>query len=186
MRRLFLILVAFILSHNFVSGQSISNPEKWNIKVGYAKYGIAKWIVTTTSVTQLKDDNIRIELNHKLVNTIDAGVYIGYSKFRLIDSVADEQRIHTPFYGVNCNVHLLPYLINHDSRFDLYLTAKFGGYYFMSPPNFYMRGSRVEYGLGVGLTYNVLKNIGLYCDYSWGKYFFNDVFKLRYGLSVKF
>jgi hypothetical protein len=107
--------------------------------VGYAEYGIAKWIVTTTSVTQLKDDNICFELNHTLVNTIDAGVYIGYLKFTLIDSLGAEQRIHASFYGANCNVHLLPYLLNRDSRFNLYLTAKYGGFFFMVPPNFYMR-----------------------------------------------
>ena len=179
------ITVLLIIFNNIYS-QTRYKADNWNIKMSYAKYGIAEWTVTPNSVKQTTNGNLRLEFNHIFNNTVEGGVYIGYSKFKLFDSINYSQRCHTPFYGINFNLHIFPFFENFNTKLDLYLTGKFGGYYFMSPANFYMRGSNVEYGLGAGLSYYLVKHFGPYIEYSWGNYFFNDEFKLRFGLTTKF
>jgi hypothetical protein len=81
----------------------------------------------------------------------------------------------------------LPFFIKeNDFRFDLYISGKYGGMYFNTDDNYYYHGNESEYGIGGGLSFYFTKHLGLYIEYTYGKYFFNDNDKLRYGITFKF
>jgi len=184
------IITALVLFSINIFGQDSFKVNKWNLNVGYATYNIASWKIINNEKIYKTAGNIRLEANYSLTKTVDVGLYVGYSKFELYMSDGAgwyfSKKCHTPFFGLNCNFHLLPYLLDKDTRFDLYLTGQWGGYYLMSPSYFFMHGASIEYGYGAGLSYNPLKQIGLYLEYHRGRYFFDDNDKLRYGLTFKF
>ena len=150
-----------------------------------------------------KVGNYRLEVNYGILNNIEIGAYIGYSKFDYyretsLDSIHKSYRVednNCPFYGVSVNFHILPFLIKkEDFRFDLYVTGKFGGVYFTKPTlyNYTFNGPMLkdgqiyEYGIGGGLSYYLGRHLGIYAEYCYGKYYSRDNFKLRYGLTMKF
>lgn len=169
----------FILN-SYAQDSYIKN--RWNIKVGFAKY---------TNGVRLNDKvltngNYRVEINYGISSIIEAGIFGGYSKFDA-NSQPSIRGYSATFYGINCNLHLLPLLIKeNDFRFDLYITSKFGGFYLSSPSNHFSHGNNTEYGLGAGISLYISKHLGLYTEYCYGKYYFKDDTKLRYGLTLKF
>lgn len=186
-KTLFLILLSnLILTFSF--GQDSYLKNRWNFKVGYSRYGTNRSI----NYKQITAPNYRIEANYGIRNLIEPGVYFGYSKFESSkinwgDSTIMQNDSPAFFYGINCNFHLLPLFVKEDDfRFDLYLTGKIGGLYIASPTGFVPNGSESEYGLGGGLSFYLWKHLGVYVEYSYGKYFFKDNSKLRYGLTTKF
>lgn len=169
-------------------GQESYIKNRWNYKAGYSRYR------TNTSINNkaITVGNYRIEANYGILDLIETGVYLGYSKFETLkidwsDSTIYNKNCPALFYGVNCNIHLLPLLVKeNDFRFDLYLTGKLGGLYISSPKGYYPQGHDAEYGLGGGVSFYIWKHLGVYAEYSYGKYFFKDYSKFRYGLTMKF
>lgn len=188
MKKVFLLFIISNFAVVFGFGQDSYIKDRWNFKAGYSLYKTNKSINNKTVSVR----NYRIEANYGIFNYIEAGVYAGYSKFetRKIDwSDTTIFRKNSPalFYGVNCNIHLLPLLVKEDDfRFDLYLTGKMGGLYITSPVGFFPHGNESEYALGGGVSFYLFKHLGLFAEYSYGKFFFKDNEKFRYGLSLKF
>ena len=99
---------------------------RWNFKLGYARYVTG----TETNNKEDKTGNIRLETNYGVLKNVEAGLYLGYSKFPLWGQLSGYKDCATPFYGININFHMLPFFINaNDFRFDLYLTGNYGGRY---------------------------------------------------------
>jgi len=186
----FLVVSSLFILNSYAQDSYIKN--RWNIKAGYARYN--------KDFRQEKVGNYRIEVNYGILNHIEIGAYIGYSKFDYYREITADS-IHkaymvednnTPFYGISFNFHILPFLIKKDDfRFDLYVTGKFGGIYFTKPAPFqytfkFKEGNIYEYGIGGGLSYYLGKHLGVFTEYCYGKYYFGDRNKLRYGLTLKF
>lgn len=174
-----------------VFGQDSYIKNRWNIKAGYTRYKTGSYIGNNEETT----GNYRIEVNYGFSNYIETGAYFGGSRFEYyqpIDSMSFIPKGYfVPFYGGNCNFHLLPFLIDKENfRFDLYITGKFGGFVIKdkrSGDSFH----RVEYALGTGACFYLWKHVGLYSEYCYGNYLFSeDSFiahtKFRYGLTLKF
>ncbi len=186
-----LIFFGWIIFQNSF-GQESYIKNRLNFKAGYARY--------TTGMRGDKKvgvGNYRIETNYGILKYFETGAYIGYSRFDYyrpieVDSFSTSYSIegnNTFFYGANCNFHPLTFLIKKDAfRFDLYLTGKFGGVYFSKPlgPHQEIRNHFAEYSIGAGLSYYLGKHLGLFLEYSYGKYVYGDKNKLRYGLTLKF
>lgn len=176
---LWVVSSLFVLN-SYAQDSYIKN--RWNIKTGYARY---------TNGVRLNDKvltngNYRLEVNYGVSNNIEAGIFGGYSKFDA-NSLPSISGYSAAFYGINCNLHLLPFLIKEDDfRFDLYITGKLGGFYLSSPSNHFSHGNNAEYGLGAGISFYLYKHLGVYAEYCFGKYYFKDDTKLRYGLTLKF
>ncbi|HOW39957.1 MAG TPA: hypothetical protein PL123_05390 [Bacteroidales bacterium] len=181
------LLSAFIISNMlFISsyGQESYIKGRWNIKAGYSVYK-TQFLYSSKSVD---NNNYRLELNYGLLNKIETGIYAGYSRFMIYDPWISGPpgsfvgtTCNTSFYGINCNYHLLPHLIKADDfRFDLYLSGKYGGI------SIKRHGNHPEYSLGTGVAFYLFRHIGAYAEYSYGKFYNNDNFKLRYGISLKF
>ncbi|MFO7656540.1 MAG: outer membrane beta-barrel protein [Bacteroidales bacterium] len=190
-KTLALLVISYIFLLNSFS-QDTYIKNRLNLKLGYARYTTGITEYSNNNIKELTVGNYRIEANYGILNYLEIGAYFGYSRFDFFlinwaDTTAIKKRYNTPFYGVNCNFHILPFLIKKDDfRFDLYITGKYGGLYFTTPGNHNLHGHQNEYGIGAGFSLYIWKHLGLYTEYSYGKYYFDDKNKLRYGLSLKF
>ena len=103
-------------------------------------------------------------------NNLETGFYAGYARSTL-------------YYGVNCNYQLIPLLVKEDDiRFDLYITGKLGGVY----GSYFQKKSFAEYRIGGGFSFYLLKHIGLFTEYSYGKFNLLNSKIFRFGLTMKF
>jgi hypothetical protein len=110
-----------------------------------------------------------------------------FTRVPTVNTVTRVDKYSAIFYGINCGLQLLPFLIKEDDfRFDFYITGKFGGFYLSSPPNHFSHGTNLEYSIGPGISFYLSKHLGLFAEYCYGKYYFNDKTNLRYGLTLKF
>ena len=185
MKTIFLFISLF--SFLTISGQDSYIKNRWNIKLGYARYD-GLWITKT----KLKPNfaNYRIEANFGLLDFIEVGGYLGYSRFTAflpqIGKIISENR-DAPFFGVGLNFHPLTFLIKKpDFRFDMYLLARYGGIYFFSPTGYDPQvGFQFQYHHGAGLTFYLNHHIGIFSEYSYGIPV-KPSWSLRLGLTLKF
>ncbi|HEX2921625.1 MAG TPA: outer membrane beta-barrel protein [Bacteroidales bacterium] len=182
MKRFFFILFPILLFTLSAPAQDSYLKKRWNIKLGYSTY-----TSMFLNIKPVNNNNYRLELNYGVLNNIETGVYAGYSKMLVsipgrTTGLIESSSPVTFFYGVNFNYHLLPLVIKEDNfRFDLYLTGKAGG---MNIEHNYL--NQFEYSLGGGAALYLFKHFGGFVEYTYGKYYYKDQTKLRYGLSVKF
>jgi hypothetical protein len=137
------------------------------------------------------------ELNYGFLDNIEAGIYGGYSSINLFEMTsASSGRFTTTdayLYGLNCNFHLLPFLIKKDDpRLDLYITGKFGGITIKHLKSF------EEHCIGGGAAVYLSKHLGIFGEYNYarfmnkpannsGNFLYNPAYnKVNFGLAVKF
>jgi len=90
--------------------------------------------------------NLRAECNYGVLNWLEVGGYFGYIRYLNINYYFKNAEGLGPFdpfisfaptFGVNVNVHLLPFFAkNKDCRWEWYLTAKYGGAYLINHDEF--------------------------------------------------
>ncbi|MFA5815100.1 MAG: TonB-dependent receptor [Bacteroidales bacterium] len=175
------------------SGEGVSSrishiKNRWNIKAGYASIPGVNFRIDGGMKRSF--GNFRLETNYHLLNFLEIGGYLGYSRY---SSYVNSQNIimsyeNTPFIGLNINVQLLPLIVrNPASKFDIYLLGRYGGAYFSSPQfHFYVdKGFFLNYSHGAGIAFYLTKHIGVFSEFSFTAL---DIKfgNLRYGLSVKF
>jgi hypothetical protein len=197
MKKVILGIIALNLLIVCSYGQDSYIKGRLNFKTGYARY----------LTRHFYKSNFRIEGNYGISNYIELGAYLGYSHFNFFHKLSPDsisggpysiEDNNTLFYGSSLNFHLLPFLIKEDDfRFDLYGTAKAGGLYFQKPydifvghyPVFFSQSNKrmlFEYGFGGGLSFYLWKHLGVYGEYTFGKYYLIGNHQLRYGLTMKF
>jgi len=167
--------------------------DRWNIKASYS-------IILTGNHTRFdpfKHKRYNFELNYGFLDNIEAGIYGGYSSIKLFEfTSANSGRFTTTdayLYGLNCNFHLLPYLIKKDDpRLDLYITGKLGGITIKQLKTF------EEHCIGGGAAVYLSKHLGIFGEYNYakfmnkptnkfGNFLYNPVYnKINFGLAVKF
>lgn len=183
-------IIAFVLTLFFIDGycQTSYIKNRWNFKVSYAKYLTGRRIGDKNETT----GKWRFEGNYGILNFIETGVYFGFSNFQ---TSYPRDTYLTPSYGINVNLHIIPMFIKaNDFRFDLYLSGKYGGRYITTPSNYFIHGHYDEYGIGGGISFYLWDHIGIFTEYSFGKYHLVDFGKMtlkdntkfRYGLTFKF
>ncbi|MFZ4726753.1 MAG: hypothetical protein ACOYMD_15065 [Paludibacter sp.] len=190
---LFLLILQCVLS---TKAQTLSINGRWNAKLGFFSYPARN---ENSSITP----TLRGEVNYGINKFIEIGPYLGVG---MVDALiyynemsAYGETKFMPFYGINANFHILPFLVKKDDfRFDLYLAAKIGGHYCNIPEgNYPSSGNMAEYGIGLGFSFYLFNRLGLFTEYSYGQYDFFDEskygygepvspFALRYGLTMKF
>jgi outer membrane receptor for ferrienterochelin and colicin len=154
--------------------------NRWNLKAGYARYGTSRGTGSKTV------PNYRIEANYGLTRRIETGVYLGYSKFNGIRWIAPGTAVtvYNPsyYFGLNCNLHLLPGIVRRDDFFlDLYPALRVGG----------IKGSHSEitseYGAGGGVACYFWKDTGIYTEVIYERFYYHhDLVNVRYGITKKF
>jgi hypothetical protein len=145
--------------------------------------------------------NMRADCNYGVLNWLEIGGYIGYVRYYNMKHLKKNGRIlqhdFAPAFGVNVNVHLLPFFgVKKDCRWELYLTAKYGGIYLINYYPAVIRGIilkpkpsnslyydttylnaddsdkryRHEFGIGIGGGVYFWKVFGLYAEVLVGQY----------------
>ena len=94
-------------------------------------------------------------------------------------------------YGLTTDIHLLALLTEKETRLDLYLQAQAGlttEKYEALEDEARMRWTdpQAEYGIGMGVRYRFTKSVGIFTDYSYGKFYNNDRHKIKLGLALTF
>jgi hypothetical protein len=185
------IVLLYILT---VKGQESNHALKIGIKIGYTQLidGNSLDPKMRSSISEYKK-HFRFETNYCLSKNIEIGGYIGYSSFwGYIQDPIDTFLLHnhdykTLFYGLNTNFHILPFFIGaKDFRFDLYVTGKVGGMRYFGEDGSKVKGNMTEYGAGPGMCFYPTKHIGIFAEYSFGKYRAWEKRRFLAGLSLKF
>ncbi|MDR1459778.1 MAG: hypothetical protein LBI60_06160 [Bacteroidales bacterium] len=218
------LIIAMSLFVYFVQAQNYSIAKRWNIKAGYSRstYGVSsteKWGKKTSS-------NYRIEANYGVLSCLEVGLYAGIITHPLykykateiyyrndnpqdstIDYLVDQKTTVAPIFGLQVNFHILPLFVKkEDCRWDLYVSAKYGGCYLVKgnissdllnvmreqypnqPVNSFAKTFKQEYGIGIGGSVYFWKVFGLYTECSFGQYgfFTNPEVKTTYTLGNNF
>ncbi len=183
----------------FTYGQDSYIKDRWNIKIGHAKYKTG----AVSMGEEVKKSSVMIEGNFGILEWLESGVYIGISKSNEGYGAANDYRYRPiVYYGLNANFHILPLLVDaEDLRVDLYFTGKYGFRSMITPPDYLKNKFYPEYGIGGGLAFYPWKHIGIFAECLYGKFEYGpfsimgtdgvlrpqkDRIKLRYGLSFKF
>lgn len=212
-KAIILCILALLLSlgNAKLSAQESYLKNRWNIKLSYAPY--ATGILRGTSsgdFKMLKTADFRLEGNYGVLNFLEVGLYVGYARYKdaiwdASDLIPDSNGLisgevkdgHVLSYGINANLHIFPFFIKKpDFRFDLYVTAKYGGRSSLVSKDF--RYSH-EFGIGLGFAFYFSKYVGIFGEYSIGRYylgekgprdeftpFFPAKSTVRAGIAVKF
>lgn len=151
--------------------------------------------------------NFRLEANYGFCKYMEIGLYAGFQHYKYVKildtfySSLDEMMFNgefrsmiAPTFGTTLNFHILPIFVKEKNcRWDLYLSAAYGGCYlphleFESMDHYYSHYSQ-EYGIGMGISYYIKNRAGFFAEYRWGNFsFFSNVHStsnFRAGFTCK-
>lgn len=181
-----LMLAATILGAAPLRAQQYSIKDRWTVKLDYSKYQPLGFTWQNSDFTP----SFQTELNYGIYNYIELGSYFGFGTLKTtgqIETIGDSstsysftKKANALFYGVNTNVHLLPFLIKSEKfRFDLYASGKLGGFYRFSEEGMYPgRGHVLDCGIYLGAAFYLGRYVGVFGEYGIGNYTNH-----RWGLS---
>ena len=128
------ILIFFVFSFVFAffgHSQNYSIKNRWNTKLSFSFNRINEFNHLRMHWDNIPKHlfkarlNMRAECNYGVLNWLELGGYFGYIRYSTGIIIG-----FAPDFGVNVNVHLLPFFVeNKNCRWELYLTAKYGGAY---------------------------------------------------------
>ena len=197
MKRILIFLV-FFASLCPVQSQNYSIKNRWNTKLSLSfnrtnypnDVPLMHWDNVPVHPFQAKL-NIRAECNYGVLNWLELGGYLGYIRYRNYYYIVKNSKppwiyAFAPTFGVNVNVHLLPFFVdNKDCRWEWYVTAKYGGAYLINHVPFssyyFCSGERYrhEFGIGMGGGVYFWNLFGLYAEALAGQYsYFPEICKV--------
>lgn len=160
--------------------------DRWDIKFGFSMPRTGYYLGFHRKFSD-RQWHLTLETNYGFSKSLTGGVYFGFTNMNFLDfSISPSTQIVTTIpsnekiynYGAKLNFHILPMIRKQkDSKIDLYLTAKAGGYYF--------KNNKFEYNAGAGLAYHPKNHFGFYAEYTYGNFMINS-FSARGGISYKF
>lgn len=195
---LFLILISFSIINTISAQTSTTKDLKFsiqpNIEVVNSVGNIYMPYLYENNKTSLK---YGLEANYSFARNIDFGVYIAYSKllhpyFEVFDTQHysfDSSK--AVFYGIKTKFHLMPLLFHqNNSRFDIYANVRAGYvseyWRFAFGSDSYEHKNGFEIGAGLGISYMLSKQFGIFGEYSYGKFYNDNNSLLKGGLIFKF
>lgn len=167
----FISLILFIIINIHSSRAQDSYIEKrWSIKASYSNIESNVGVATKQEIKS----NYGLEVNYGAWNIIEPNLFLNFT--------ISDFNIDVVHYGLGSNFHLLPLFIKSDDfRFDFYVAARLGKFNVSSSD-----WNDWEYGFGPGLNFYIFKHWGVFGEFYYGKYFFEDNTKFRFGLCYKF
>lgn len=143
----------------------------------------------------------KVGIDYKLSRVFYLGGYLNYSRFAnpesytssyIVNGVEEEHewfgfnKSNAFGIGTNLNIQLLPLFVERDLRLDIYSKIQLGVLYNNTANNQYIEsGFSAEYGVGMGLCYNISKKFGLYGEYVFGDFYNGNKDKMTFGIKIK-
>lgn len=197
-----IILFATINCNLLANAQNLDNEQQ---KISIKPFVSSVSSVEDTYKNALYDDSkaknmcYGFDLNYKLSEKVDIGLYSAYSKTlqpeKPLGSIGYVfTSANTFYYGINTEIHLIPLLTGvSNSKIDIYTILKAGivskfwhptevGVY---DSNEWLTKTGFEFGIGVGVAYMITKKIGVFTEYNVGNYFNDDYTRFRAGIKLK-
>lgn len=193
--------ILLLLAASFFLGISVNGQEKWSVKLSYG----------TVRGTDKEDKNsirdypavphFRLEANHNILNNLSAGCYLGYSQlYKTVLTGTESTNALTStnalFYGISADYRLLALLTNKvNNRFEVYPTLKLGlvsEFWKESigdASDFNLRkfsNTTFEFGAGLGSLYKITPDLGVFGEYTLGKFYNNSNSRFHIGLFLNF
>jgi hypothetical protein len=219
-KRILILFVPLFVQLPFGYAQNYSIKNRWNAKLSisynrtnFYNHPFMHWDNVPYHPIQAKM-NFRAECNYGILNWLEVGGYFGGMQHFDEDISSDKMYVFAPTFGVNANVHLLPFWVkNKKCRWELYLTAKYGGAYLINHHEFIVSGVSVSsgssgvdeyselhclphryrdiFGAGIGGGVYFWNLFGLYAEVMGGQYaYFPEICKsyytVRVGVEFKF
>jgi hypothetical protein len=213
---IFLALIFVFISFSYAQVYSVKN--RWNTKLSLSynrTNDLGRFFNRYNFVNFRPRLNIRAECNYGVLKWLELGGYIGYMRYQN-PFYQNLKAAFAPTFGINVNIHLLPFLVKKENcRWELYLTAKYGGTYLThyTPMEFSVTNSwrtdsgtletsyfyadanynhyRHEFGVGVGGGVYFKNIVGLYAEVLGGQFshfpeMFECYYTARLGIELKF
>ena len=225
------IAIVFLLFAFNISGQNLSVKDRWNVKFGVAPHKTHNMVPALISTDNSPDydyfrrqPNFRLEANYGVLNWLEVGVYAGLFSYKYLPMellmvngsiFSMQKRAHAPSFGVNANIHILPFFAeNQNSRWEFYIPVRYGGMYLTkwgddkyviatfssprnngrwdyvgNPPNLDKK-LRHEFGVGLGAAFYITNTFGFYMEtlggqFSYAPEMFKSPYAIRAGLTVR-
>jgi len=230
MKKPLFIFALFLFSFH-LAGQTLSVKGRWNIKAGYSAYKTHNMgyplidLDGKAEVGYLIKSNVRIELNYGVLKWLEVGGYFGLMSYKafpeenllqiqggiLINDGSLYETAILPTFGVNINVHILPFFVkNPKCKWDFYVPLRYGGFYLTKWGGKYgvfvadtgtwddvvggvpkWHKYRHEYGAGLGGAVYIKNIMGFYVEvlggqFSYAPEIFRSPYAIRVGLAAKF
>jgi len=230
MKKPLFIFALFLFSFH-LAGQTLSVKGRWNIKAGYSAYKTHNHgfpliaLGNKLEMVYLRKSNVRIELNYGVLKWLEVGGYVGLMDYKVISMEAllqtDPNEIIVngsldvkailPTFGVNVNVHILPFFVkNPKCKWDFYVPVRYGGMYLTKWGGKYgvmytdtgtwddvvggvpkWHKYRHEYGAGLGGAVYIKNIMGFYVEVLGGQFSYcpelvRSPYAIRVGLAAKF
>jgi hypothetical protein len=209
MKRILFFSIIWIMIIPFGHAQNYSIKDRLNTRLSFSfnrtnnKEGFFQWDV----ISFRRRLNARAECNYGVLNWLELGGYLGFMR---LNTNNGPEVAFAPTFGININVHLLPFWVrNTNCRWELYLTAKYGGSYLINyypaPESiiairpisfgrndttyFYADANynryRHEFGIGIGGGVYFWNLFGVYAEAMVGQYsYFPELFSSNYSVRV--
>lgn len=193
-----IVLLAFVASFAFAQNNNFT--ENIELRLGYSSVKSNTIVDPTYNIELGGEHNSKfsVELGYKVLPIISLSAYYAHAGIR-VNNFSDTGAGYVAtgkkanFYGVNVRLHVLP-LFMHDkkSRFDVYAIGTFGlvranamemlndEYNIVYEKPFW------EKGIGLGMGYNITKNIAVFGEYQLGKFYNNSNKKWNAGVKITF
>ena len=219
----FIVLTLYSVSVSCQSNEdNYSIKNRWTLKASVSRY---KTVFAYGNIFDVGDFwreeenerklNFKIETNYGVNKFVEIGIYTGFQRYEYeflngdttylisedyLDTIyglsSSLAKSSAPLFGININLHILPFLVDTNiCRWDLYLTAKYGGYYFSHKEHYnnndFIKKYRQEYGLGAGFAYHFRNVMGIFAECCVGQFsltplYVEQNFCFRTGISLKF
>ena len=217
MKRILIFLAFAFVLVPFSSAQNNSIKNRWNTKLSISRSRMnypnpSPYFWDKHPIRG--NVNMRAECNYGVLDWLELGGYVGYMRYfnfyyNLHKKFRPENFAFAPTFGVNVNAHLLPLWVkNKNCRWELYLTAKYGGAYLINHVEFYLdyfssannefsvlhclpNRYRHIFGAGIGGGVYFWNLVGLYAEVMGGQYSYfpevcNSYYTARVGIEFKF
>ncbi len=186
--KILLIIIICLLSLNVLAQENSIN-NTWKIKLGFGLHKAYN--------PNCKPISYQLELDYGVLDYFEIGLYGG---FALVKSYPVDPIRNVIVYGTNLNFHIIPLIFpNKKMPIDVYFSGKVGGDYFKDNELEYNLdnkgykkfftidniGNTFEYGMGIGMSFYVFPQVGVFGEFNMGKFFSNEHKNLRAGLVFK-
>jgi len=212
-----IIAIVFLLFAFGLEGQTLSVKGRWNIKVGYSHHKTLSVKSPDNDIYHKTHPHYRLEANYGVLKWLETGVYVGLMSHNYcpvtmendeIIEIFPEKETYSPTFGVNANIHILPFFVkNPKCIWDFYVPVRYGATYLTKWDDRYavgvpewsdLRGLpnfdtkyRHEYGAGLGGAVYIKNIIGFYIEALGGQFSYcpemvKNPYVIRVGLTAKF